>query len=80
MYILIGIRKGEQSWTGNGWYPDEETPVAIFEDKHEAIRYIKQNKLKRQNYSKHEIFRKDSVLSGYDYAAIEHDVPFFGVK
>lgn len=77
-YILFGVHTGEQSWDGKGWHSDTEIAVAIFENFDEAEQYIADNRLKNPNYSKHEIFFKNSLLAGFDRAFVyQKEIPMF---
>ena len=80
-YILFGVRKGESyptQYGGIGYIADEYVAVAIFQDFDEAEEYISSHRLKNPNYSKHEIFFKDSLLAGFDSAYVyQKEIPVF---
>ena len=79
-YILIGVKNGESypgQYGGIGYTGDKEIPVAIFSSVADGVDYILKNTLKNPNYSKHEIFFKDSLLAGFDSAFVDRKpIPF----
>jgi len=65
MFILFGRYKGEAGWDGRVGN-DIDVPVALFETLEAGDEYLYNSRLKNPNYSKHEIFKKISVLVGFD--------------
>jgi len=65
MFILFGRHVGEMGYSGL-WNPDIDVPVALFETEDAGYEYLQKSRLKNPNYSKHEVFKKISVLAGFD--------------
>ena len=74
MFVLVGVREGEQSWDGRGWYADTKRPVATFDDVWKLKAYVEWAKLKNPVRSRHNVYRVASVLHGYDRAECQ-EVP-----
>ena len=65
MFILFGRYNGEMGHNGH-WSENIDVPVAIFKTLEDGDEYLYNSRLKTPNYSKHEIFKKISVLAGFD--------------